>query len=77
MLHGVCETAVSCVKYEVDGFTRATTDFSKGGKSPVWAHFGFQLGDDGKVADEKHVVCKICQAKVGYSRNTTNLKQHL
>ena len=48
-----------------------------GMKSPVWAHFGFQLGDDGKVADEKHAVCKICQAKVGYSRSTTNLKQHL
>jgi len=49
----------------------------KGTKIPVWAHFRFQLGNDGKVADEKHLVCKICQAKVGYSWNTTSLKQHL
>ena len=75
MSHGICESTVSCVK--VDGFKRATTDFSKGHEKSCMGSFWIQLGDDGKVADEKHVVCKICQAKVGYSQNTTNLKQHL
>jgi len=36
----------------------------KGMKSPARGHFGFQLGDDGKVDDEKHVVCKIYQLAI-------------
>ena len=49
----------------------------KGAKSPYWAHFGFEVNQDGKRLDEKNVLCRICSHKVGYSGNTTNLGQHL
>jgi len=61
-------------KYEVDSFTRATTDFSKGREKSSMGSFWISTGRWWYVADKKHIVCKICQAKVGYSRN---LKQHL
>ena len=49
----------------------------KGSKSPYWAHFGFEVDKQGKRLDEKSVRCRICNHKVGFSGNTTNLGQHL
>ena len=49
----------------------------KGSKSPYWAHFAFVLDKDGKRKDEKHVRCNLCASSVGFSGNTTNLKQHI
>lgn len=46
-------------------------------RSTVWKYFGFVSGKDGSIADDKHVVCTLCQAKVGYSGNTSNLTNHL
>ena len=49
----------------------------KGAKSPFWAHFGFEVDDNGKRIDERSVRCRLCNHKVGFSGNTTNLGQHL
>ena len=46
---------------------------SKGAKSPFWAHFGFEIDESGKRVDEKSVRCRLCNHKVGFSGNTTNL----
>ena len=45
----------------------------KGAKSPFWAHFGFEIDESGKRVDEKSVCCRLCNHKVGFSGNTTNL----
>ena len=53
----------------------------KGAKSPMWAHFGFLLNEEGKRVNEKQVHCHHCQddekSFITYSGNTTNLRQHL
>ena len=50
----------------------------KGAKSPpYWAHSGFEVNKDGKRLDDKSVRCRLCNHKVGFSGNTTNLGQHL
>ena len=48
----------------------------KGSKSKYWLYFGFRVDTEGKT-DEKKVECKLCSKSIAYSRNTTNLKQHL
>ena len=49
----------------------------RGHKSPLWSHFGFEVDDTGKKVDEKVVRCRLCLREVGFSSNTSNLKQHL
>ena len=49
----------------------------KGAKSVRWEYFGFEVDKDGKRVDEKYVHCRICNQKVGFSGNTTNLGTHL
>ena len=39
-------------------------------RAAVWQCFRFECGDEGKVVDDKHVRCTLCDAKVGYSSNT-------
>ncbi|XP_063955358.1 E3 SUMO-protein ligase ZBED1-like [Lytechinus pictus] len=50
----------------------------KGATSPVWVHFGFKCGEDGKVINPDKATCRICgrdcAAKGG---NTSNLMSHL
>ena len=45
----------------------------KGAKSPFRAHFGFEIDESGKRVDEKSVCCRLCNHKVGFSGNITNL----
>lgn len=48
------------------------------GTSPVWLHFGFIAGDDGKATDEEKPVCKLCKESVcARGGNTSNLRFHL
>ena len=49
----------------------------KGAKSPSWTYDGFEVNKDGKRLNDKSVRCRICNHKIGYSGNTTNLGQHL
>ena len=46
-------------------------------KSTIWKHFGFPADDKGRITDKKKTVCRLCQAVVAYTGNTTNLKFHL
>ena len=46
-------------------------------KSAIWKHFGFPADDKGRITDKKKTICRLCQAVVAYSGNTTNLKFHL
>ena len=46
-------------------------------KSAIWRHFGFPADDKGRITDKKKTICRLCQAVVAYSGNTTNLKFHL
>ena len=45
----------------------------KGAKSPFGAHFGFEIDESGKRVDEKIVCSQLCNHKVGFSGNITNL----
>ena len=47
------------------------------GKSKVWKYFGFSADAEGKILDENKVTCRLCQSKLGYSKNTSNLFYHL
>ena len=49
----------------------------KGHKSPLWKYFGFVIDESGDKVNKKAVRCRICQREVGYSGNTTNLRQHM
>ena len=40
-------------------------------KSPVWAHFGFVAGADGKPANEEKPVCRECGRTVGTKGSNT------
>jgi hypothetical protein len=44
-------------------------------KSPYWKHFSYAVVNG--TVDKAIGICKICQARVKHSRNTTNLKHHL
>ena len=37
------------------------------------ARFGLEVDESGKRVDEKGVRCRLCNHKVGFSGNTTNL----
>ena len=45
----------------------------KGGKSALWNHFGFEVGDEGQEVNKKEVCCRICNKRVSYSGNTSNM----
>ena len=49
----------------------------KGSKSPMWLHFGFEIDKDGQRITEKAMRFRLCFREVGYSGNTTNLRQHM
>ena len=49
----------------------------KGAKSPMWRHFGFEVDGQGDKVKGSVVKCRICDREVGYSGNTSNLRQHL
>ena len=46
-------------------------------KSKVWKFFGFAVDESGEIADKTRVVCRLCERRVPYSGNTTNLFYHL
>lgn len=46
-------------------------------KAEVWRHFGFRYRQGTKEIDKSHAVCKMCNANVKYSKNTTNLRAHI
>ena len=50
-----------------------------GAKSKVWKYFAFEADDNGRIQENSVVYCQVmnCNAKVGYSKNTTNLSKHL
>lgn len=50
---------------------------SSGLKASVWKHFGFYDQENGKGIDKTYSICKACKAKIKYSGNTTNMRQHL
>ena len=56
---------------------KPTLQSPKGAKSPYWQHFGFEVNSEGVKLNESVVKCKLCYRDVGYSRNTSNLKQHI
>ena len=31
------------------------------GKSKVWKHFGFVVNKKGKIANDKEVICQLCE----------------
>ena len=41
-------------------------------KADVWAYFGFKVKEGSYELDKSHAVCKLCNARVKYSGNTTN-----
>ena len=45
--------------------------------SKVWKLFGFNTLPGKTDLDMTHAVCRLCEALVKYSGNTTNLGQHL
>ena len=47
------------------------------GKSKVWKHFGFVANEKGKIANDKKVVCQLCEHQLAYSANTSYLFYHL
>ena len=46
-------------------------------KSKVWKFFGFTVDRSGEINDKTRVVCRLCDRRVPYSGNTTNLFYHL
>ena len=47
-------------------------------KSPVWDHFGFKAGEDGKAVDDGKPICLHCKRSVvARWANTSNLFSHL
>ena len=47
-------------------------------KSPIWAYFAFEVDEQGRAIDEKHLRCRVswCKKTIVYSGNATNLHQH-
>ncbi|XP_073689509.1 uncharacterized protein [Garra rufa] len=41
-------------------------------KADVWAYFGFKTKEGSCDFDKSHAICKLCNARVKYSGNTTN-----
>ena len=46
-------------------------------KADVWAYFGFKTREGSNDFDKSHAVCKLCNARVKFSGNTTNLRSHV
>ena len=46
-------------------------------KSKVWRFFGFAVDGSGEIVDITRVVVRLCERRVPYSGNTTNLFYHL
>ncbi|XP_073701142.1 E3 SUMO-protein ligase ZBED1-like [Garra rufa] len=46
-------------------------------KVDVWAYFGFKTKEGSCDFDKSHAICKLCNARVKYSGNTTNLRSHV
>ena len=45
-------------------------------KSKVWKFFGFTVDESGEITDKTRLVCRLCDRRVPYSGNTTNLFYH-
>ena len=43
----------------------------------VWNHFGFYEVKAKKDVDKSHTICKLCQTKLQYFGNTTNMRNHI
>ena len=50
-----------------------------GAKSRVWKYFAFEADGDNKIQNNSIVFCQVpnCNARIGYSKNTTNMSLHL
>ena len=50
-----------------------------GAKSKVWKYFAFEADDNDKIQNNTNVFCQVpnCNARIGYSKNTTNMSLHL
>ena len=50
-----------------------------GAKSKIWKYFAFEADDNDKIQNSTIVFCQVpnCNARIGYSRNTTNMSLHL
>ena len=46
-------------------------------KADVWAYFGFKTREGCNDFAKSHAVCKLCNARVKFSGNTTNLRSHV
>ena len=46
-------------------------------KADVWAYFGFKAKEGSYELDKSHVVCKLCNTRIKYSGNTTNLRANV
>ena len=50
-----------------------------GSKSAVWENFGMPVYESNGVRrqDKEHVICKLCDAALKYTGNTTNMQKHI
>ena len=50
-----------------------------GSKSAVWENFGMPVYESNGVRrqDKEHVICKLCDAALKYTGNTTNVQKHI
>ena len=50
-----------------------------GSKSAVWESFGMPVYESNGVRrqDKEHVICKLCDAALKYTGNTTNMQKHI
>ena len=46
-------------------------------RSRAWKYFGFRTDANGDIINNKKIVCRLCQALLAYSGNTSNLSYHL
>ena len=46
-------------------------------KSEIWTYFGFMAESAGIISDKKKIACRICQAVIAYTGNTSNMTHHL
>ena len=50
-----------------------------GAKRKVWKYFAFEVDDNDRIQNNSIVFCQVpnCNARIGYSKNTTNMSLHL
>lgn len=46
-------------------------------KASLWKHFGFYEVEGEKTLNKGHTICKLCQAKLKYFGNITNMTNHI